>query len=324
MSAPENALPSQKASTTGILRKSHLRDALACLRAGEFVFGVIGYAGSGTSHTADQIYQLLTNQLASQGVKIHKIKARELLDRHIDACGAKKPSGSSLEMVSAYQEAGDELRKSSQEYGAVGAYAILNISELRSGAGQDICVYIIDSIKHPAEVELLRAVYGDAFCLVGVGCRPDVRQARLARKHKLASDAAELQAFVARDAEDSEHKYGQQVNDTYHLSDYFVDNTSDSAAPKTYVLSDQIKRLFDILFTQSIHRPTSSERGMYHAHAASMRSSCLSRQVGAAILELTRFRGHLNVRYGGVYGGQVGTVHAGVQAADGGLGQGRA
>jgi hypothetical protein len=29
-------------------------------------------------------------------------------------------------------------------------------------------------------------------------------------------------------------------------------------------------------------------------------------------LELTRFRGHLNVRYGGVYGGAISPVHTGV------------
>jgi hypothetical protein len=38
-------------------------------------------------------------------------------------------------------------------------------------------------------------------------------------------------------------------------------------------------------------------------------------------LELTRFRGHLTVGYGGVHDGrQDGPVHTGVQAADGGSG----
>jgi ketosteroid isomerase-like protein len=32
----------------------------------------------------------------------------------------------------------------------------------------------------------------------------------------------------------------------------------------------------------------------------------------AVVVELTRFRGHLNVRYGGVYGGANSPVHAGV------------
>lgn len=38
-----------------------------------------------------------------------------------------------------------------------------------------------------------------------------------------------------------------------------------------------------------------------------------------AALELTCFRGDLNVRYGGGYGGAIGPVHAGVLTADGGL-----
>lgn len=146
-------------------------------------------------------------------------------------------------------------------------------------------VFIMDSLKHPAEVDLLRSVYGNAFCLVSVGCRPDVRNGRLMRKYDLDEGSPALARFIERDAEDSEHKHGQQVNRTFHLADYFVDNTHDSAGGKGYGLPDQIKRLFDILFTTAIRRPNLDERGMYAAHSASLRSACLSRQVGAAILD---------------------------------------
>jgi deoxycytidylate deaminase len=90
---------------------------------------------------------------------------------------------------------------------------------------------------------------------------------------------------VQRDAEDSENKFGQQVNDTFHRADYFVDNTYNREQEGEFTLPEEIKRIFDIVFTGEIHRPRSEERGMYHAQAAAMRSSCLSRQVGASILD---------------------------------------
>jgi len=268
-----------------IEQKDKLRNALAQLKSKELVFGVVGYAGSGTSFSADQIRWLLEKELAALQPKINLIKARELIDKHLQAIGISLPTGTKLQMVEGYQSAGDELRRTSQEHGAVAAYAVQKIRELRGATQNHPSVYIIDSIKHPAEVELLRAVYADAFVLVGVGCRPDVRKKRLERKYALAPNSPELRKFVDRDSEDSAHKYGQHVNDTFHLSDYFIDNTSDSASQKDYVLPDQIKRLFDILFTATLRRPNLTERGMYHAHAAAMRSSCLSRQVGASILD---------------------------------------
>lgn len=283
-----NSIPIKQGerASSGISGDStRLRDALDCLQSREVVFAVVGYAGSGTTFCAGQIKKLLEKELQGQSVRVNPIKARDLLDQYNEAAGGRKPTGTTIEIVGAYQRIGDQLRQESGEYGAVAAFAVKKIRELRSAPPEVTNIYVIDSIKHPAEVGLLRSVYGDAFCLVGVGCRPDVRKKRLERKYSLEEDSESLLRFVERDAEDSEHKYGQQVNDTFHLSDYFVDNTGDSANEEQYTLADQVKRLFDILFTDTIRRPTAFERGMYHAHAASMRSSCLSRQVGASILD---------------------------------------
>jgi len=286
MSADQSVIPKGPGVRTEHEQKDKLRNAVGQLKSKEIVFGVVGYAGSGTSFSADQIRLLLEKELANLNPSIHLIKARDLLNKHIRAIGGAVPSGSKIQAVEGYQTAGDELRRTSEEHGAVAAYAVQKIRALRGEKQSESNVYIVDSIKHPAEVELLRAVYGDAFVLVGVGCRPDVRKRRLERKYGLRPDALELRKFVDRDSEDSVHKYGQHVNDTFHLADYFVDNTSDSASEKEYVLPDQIKRLFDILFTRTLRRPNQMERGMYHAHAAAMRSSCLSRQVGASILDI--------------------------------------
>lgn len=266
--------------------RSDLRDSLKQFHSKELVFGVVGYAGSGTSFVAGQIRLLLGSELKDKGYKIHGIKASELLNQFAKTIGRVDPPGANkIERVSFLQGVGDELRQRSREYGAVAAYAVRRIQNLRSAGGKSANIYILDSLKHPGEVDLLRHVYGEAFCLVGVGCRPDVRKKRLQRKFEVDENSKELEDFIDRDAEDSEHKYGQQVNATFHLADYFVDNTHDSADNQRYQLADQIKRLFDILFTLVIQRPHFDERGMYHAHAAAMRSSCMSRQVGASILD---------------------------------------
>lgn len=272
------AAPAKKGGELiGKLRESHSR---------EIVFGVVGYAGSGTSFVAHKLKSYLEK---SVGYKPFEIKARTALDKYATQSGITIPAQTlqPIERTSQYQMIGDEMRKNSGEYGAVAAYLIREIKKIRDSGGDSTKnVYILDSLKHPHEIDLLRHVYGNSFCLIGVGCRPDIRTVRLQTKFNIDDPKDKILIdFVQRDAEDSEHKYGQQVNDTFHRADYFVDNTPSREVEELFTLPDELKRLCDIIFTGKIHRPRSDERGMYHAHAAAMRSSCLSRQVGASIMD---------------------------------------
>ena len=249
------------------------------------VFAVVGYAGSGTSFVANKLKAYLENK----GFVPIEVKARSVLDNYATTRGIGIPAStlSPVDRIRVYQEIGDELRKRNKEFGAVAGYMIRHIKETRDKSDDETKnVYILDSLKHPQEVDLLRHVYGYGFCLIGVGCRPDKRKIRLQEKFNIDNpEDAGLVAFVQRDAEDSENKFGQQVNDTFHRADYFVDNTPNREGEDEFTLPDEIKRIFDIVFTGEIHRPRSEERGMYHAQAAAMRPSCLSRQVGASILD---------------------------------------
>lgn len=289
MGKPKEAVTQMvQQATKGSSSSSSLLKKLDKQKSQEFVFAVVGYAGSGTSKVAGQLKILLN----SRDVHVEIIKARTSLDYYADQTKSLRPSSDNtkIEQVTIYQNLGDAARKNFNENSAVTAYMIKRIKEIRDAAddekSEEKKVYIIDSIKHPAEVKLLQNVYGEHFCLIGVGCRPDIRKTRLIRKLDLnpASDADILDTFIDRDNEDSDHKYGQQVSDTFHLSHYFVDNTA-SDEDDLYVLPDKLKRLVDLLFDGIIHRPEQDERGLYHAHASSLRSSCLSRQVGAAIMD---------------------------------------
>ncbi|MHB8254045.1 MAG: anti-phage dCTP deaminase [Acidiferrobacter sp.] len=267
--------------------ESRLRDSLRKYESEEYIFAVVGYAGSGTSNVATQLKKLLTQHSPN----VETVKARDALSSYATTDQSSSASvATEVEKITRYQNLGDDLRKKTGENGAVAAYMIRKISELRPPADRDAsAIFIIDSLKNPAEVALLRHVYGENFCLVGVGCRPDTRKKRLARKLRLdhgnENDKTMLDDFMERDAEDSAHSYGQKVNDTFHLSDYFVDNTPSHDDETVYKLPDNLKRLVDLLFSGRIYRPEPDERGLYHAHATSLRSSCLSRQVGASIVD---------------------------------------
>lgn len=266
-------------------QSSELINKLRKNRSNEVVFAVVGYAGSGTSFVANN----LTAYLENNGFTPVQIRARTVLDNYAMATGAGIPDNRlpPIERIAEYQRLGDDLRQKSKEFGSVAGYMIREIKKIRDKSGDETKnVYILDSLKHPHEVDLLRHVYGNGFCLIGVGCRPDIRSLRLQTKLNIHSpDDLGLMVFVQRDAEDSENKFGQQVNDTFHRADYFVDNTPSRENVEDFTLPDEIKRIYDIVFTGEIHRPRSEERGMYHAQAAAMRSSCLSRQVGASIMD---------------------------------------
>lgn len=275
-------IPISVAQNTG---SSDLLDSLREHSSRELVFAVIGYAGSGTSAVGIKLRAIL------EGLErtVHTIKAREVLDNFALATSRQLPSEatSPIDKISAYQNIGDALRNESGEYGSVAAYMVRRIREIRDQSENSDNIFILDSLKHPAEIRLLRHVYGDNFCLIGVGCRPDIRKTRLERKLGISSSnqPSVVDELIDRDAEDSDHKYGQQVNDTFHLADYFVDNTASDEDPPNYTLPDKLKRLLGILCDGKIHRPERDERGLYYAHAAALRSSCLSRQVGAAIMD---------------------------------------
>ncbi len=278
--------PPRSAATRNERRE--LLEKLRQSRASEFVFAVVGYAGSGTSFVATRLGRFLDKK----GYTPHDIKARGFLDKFASHRGMKY-SGTdarSLDRTTFYQSVGDAFRQESGEYGIVAGFMASRIKELRDQNQGKKNVYILDSLKHPDEVDLLRHVYGSNFVLVGVGCRPDIRRSRLATKYGIdeakADETKALEEFVSRDAEDSENKYGQQVNDTFHRSDFFVDNTKSTEDAKNFTLPEQLLRLDEIVFRRNLYRPKKDERGMYYAQAAAHRSSCLSRQVGASILDL--------------------------------------
>src|SRR6185312_133223 len=193
--------------------------------ANEFVFAVVGYVGSGTSEIAVALKGLLESDALPGGkFDVEILKARKIIGDWATRNGLSPPSTPSNDLgtTQAYQDLGDRMRSSGDH--AIVARSLIEAIRLTRASrlgilspGEDPVppdgtrrAYILDSIRHPAEVELLRRVYQDAFVLVGIVCEANVRQQRIVRKYKNAGmdDAA---AFMARDARAAE-KHGQRVS----------------------------------------------------------------------------------------------------------------
>jgi cytidine deaminase len=83
--------------------------------------------------------------------------------------------------------------------------------------------------------------------------------------------------LIARDASEEGEEYGQQLRETFHLADVFIDGISKQE------MDVKLNRFIDAFFGRTDISPSKDEYGMYAAKSASLRSADLSRQVGAAI-----------------------------------------
>jgi deoxycytidylate deaminase len=137
--------------------------------------------------------------------------------------------------------------------------------------------YIIDSLKHPDEIDLLRTVFQDALCVIGVVADDSVRKQRLLNQKHITD--LEFESISKIDA-DEDNKYGQHTTNAILGSDYFFENNYDTPDK----INQECKRLLNLLFQSSIITPRQDEYGMSLAFMAADKSACLSRQVGSAIL----------------------------------------
>jgi deoxycytidylate deaminase len=278
------------------------------LAANELVFAVVGPVGAGPTKIATQLEVLLqgagfeTSILSASEVIQTWAKANgELTDEEIKAALYTTKEGKekrSLAFTRVMQNLGDKFRETTGDNAAV-ALELIKAIRKRRGLLQAIDpastkaikpdgtprAFILDSIRHPDEVSLLRRVYQEAFWLVGVFCHEKQRELRLIEKYD--GNEKDVHAFMSRD-ENAPEEFGQKVAEAFHLADYFVDNTPDRPTKiddtRKWDVSEQLGRLLDILLHKRMTRPRLHETGMFHAYGARMRSSCLSRQVGAALV----------------------------------------
>jgi deoxycytidylate deaminase len=269
----------------------------------EFIFAIVGHVGSGNTTVADALKTVLEQQkVNSKPFEVAIIKARTVIEEGMKKLDMPMPptKGKLLSEIREYQDAGDRLRE--KDHAAVARGAVSLIRRERARLQGTVAepekpvlpdgkprAFIVDSIRHPAEASLLRRIYGDAFVLIGVVCEHDERLRRLSKKYSDAGESA-AEAFMKRDAKASE-KHGQRVSDAFHLSDFFVDNTARRilddrrTSNPDWKVTEDLERLIQLVTHAKIARSTTAESAMHAAAGAAMRSACLSRQVGAALID---------------------------------------
>ncbi len=204
------------------------------------------------------------------------------------------------------QDYGDEMRAEetkggAQDHAAVARGLVLRIRQLRAtklqvplNVNSEVVpdgsprAYILDCLRHPAEVNMLRRIYEDSFVSIGVVCEEEKRIDRIGTKYRDGGKGEALD-FMKRDANAAE-PHGQHVAGAFHLSDYFIDNTVDRFLQNDipnpdWDLVERLSRLVKIITHVELVRPVIAETAMHHAYSAQMQSACLSRQVGVAVVD---------------------------------------
>ncbi len=252
----------------------------------ELVIALVGPVGSGCTTAGELIGTILKNDY---GYKVSYYRLSSFIASHASVVGEKINQGvDAADRITELQRIGDRLREEcGHGYLAAKAVEAIAAERERDGFGKSADggevplslrrVHIIDSLKNPEELTLLRDTYGEMFWLFGVFAPESVRKERLEHDRRLGRD--DLQAIINRDYREA-HRYGQNVRDVFHEADFFVRN--DKANDQT--LRAALTRYVEILFGYPVHTPTSDESSMAAAHAEGSKSACLSRQVGAAIV----------------------------------------
>lgn len=257
----------------------------------ELIFAIVRPVGT----PREAFHNAIDQALHGYGYDITDIKLSDILAEQAEDAGKPIDAVHEDKRINALMDAGDEVCKL---VGSEAAVALHGVAEIRArrreiqehaGSTKDANeavprrAWLVDSLKRPAEVTQLRAIYGDHLLTIGLQASAKTRQDALMKKLRTqysSLDPNELSALanelMERDLrEPGEH--GQNMLKTFPLCDVFVDVDGDVAK--------QVERVLDLLFGSPAYKqPTPAEYGMYLAYVSSTRSPELGLKVGAALM----------------------------------------
>jgi dCMP deaminase len=136
--------------------------------------------------------------------------------------------------------------------------------------------YVIDSVRHPAEVEVLRR-HTDAFRLIWVTAADETRLARIRARSRGGDPTTleELHRLEARETR-SDDPAAQQLLAVRDLADFTIENDADLET-----LHAGVQRVLEQSFF--FERPSWDEYFIAIARKVASRSNCVKRKVGAVI-----------------------------------------
>ncbi|OSI16847.1 cytidine deaminase [Neisseria dumasiana] len=234
---------------------------------GELIIGIVSSVGTDTK----QVIETLKGRLEGFKYNVEEIKVSSLMSK------PEVEITSEYERIKYYMENGDSLRKNSNNNAILAAGVAQKINEKRRNSTQnyDKRAFIVNSLKHPKEVEFLRKIYGVGFFLIGIHADKERRKDYLLKDKHIDIDSANE---LIRIDEDESLDYGQKTRDTYHLADFFL-----NFGNNTDYIKNHLQRFLELIFSHPFRNPTFDEFAMFMAFNSSVRSGDLSRQVGAVI-----------------------------------------
>jgi deoxycytidylate deaminase len=250
----------------------------------EIVVGLVGAAGTDLKQATSGV----TSALAPYGYEVVPVRLSELM-REIKGGGYLESIKHEDKRIWSHMDAGDAIRSRAGRNDAIAGLAVGYISVNRKrkhgGAPAMNTAFVLDSLKHPAEIESLRRIYGFRFTVISVHSPTEERLValggRIAKSHDAPENADQFseaaRRIMRRDEHDDEHGFGQNVREAFTQGDVYV-----STQPRTE-LTEGIARYLRLFFGDPYLTPTQDEYAMFQTHVAALRSADLSRQVGAAV-----------------------------------------
>ena len=225
------------------------------------VIGLTGAFGGGCSTAARH----LRDQRAFTVLRLSdEIKRRWKLSN------SGEPSRSEL------QRLGDSLREAE----GLGVLVDASLNQL-SGIPERI---VIDGIRNPGEIERLRDLFGYHFWLVAIIASAEDRWGRL-RSEQYLEKGLTQRDFVADDLRDQGEEgvpHGQQVARCIDKADILVSNGSDVTLPE---YKNKVLGYVDLTLSREPRNATPREIFMNMAYSAAASSKCMSRSVGAVVVD---------------------------------------
>lgn len=282
---------------------------------------IIALAGS-MGINFDRVIEDLKSELKEIKYQVEIVNLAEIIGDYLD--NQKYIPNKNINLK--YKRLQDKMAKCTMlrwncDKAVMGLLAIAEISSRRHkhNSRNHRQAYIIKSFKRSEEVKLLKQVYGENFVLLSIYSPENkmikylademksenlkLYNSKVNKKQVPDTETSEATKLIQKDeAETSENikDYGQDLRNTFPLGSYFI---------RTDVTETELKNTVNIflrtIFGDPFRTPTKEELNMFMAKGISLRSSDLSRQVGAVICnddgEVLSFGCNEVPRFGGGY-----------------------
>ncbi|WP_160174193.1 deaminase [Sphingopyxis sp. MWB1] len=258
----------------------------------EIVIGLAGPAGTDLQSLASEV----ADAIRPYGYQSFQIRVSSLIQAVCSKPVSDEITKSKFERrVELLMAAADFLRRKVKSGAATVPLITTEIRSLRQGfllkEGCDLdyedlelynhC-YILNSLKHPDEVDLLRHIYGDKFIMISAFTHESERKTyltrQIAKSYKTTNDAKFLESadrLISLDRKRPGEKIGQNLSETFHLADFFLSMHGD--------FQSRLDGFFQNIFSYPYATPTRCEMHMFQASSIALKSADLSRQIGAVI-----------------------------------------